>query len=82
MALSLEEKVRNIITDNLGVMDEEVTPDAHFVDDLGCDSLDRIELAMALEEEFNIEIPDDDMYPIQTVGQAHEYLRGRIGVVQ
>jgi acyl carrier protein len=80
--MTIEERARNVITENLGVIDEEVTPDAHFADDLGCDSLDRVELTMALEEEFGIAIPDEDIFPIETVGQIHEYLRKHPGMKQ
>ena len=60
MAENIEERVKEIIADRLGVDPEEVTPDASFVEDLGADSLDTVELVMALEEEFGVEIPDED----------------------
>ncbi len=69
------EKVKNIIVDQLGVEADEVTEDASFVDDLGADSLDIVELIMALEEEFDLEIPDEDAEKITTVGEAVEYIR-------
>jgi acyl carrier protein len=61
--------------EQLGVDEEEVTPDASFVDDLGADSLDTVELVMALEEAFDIEIPDEEAEKIQSVGQAVEYIK-------
>jgi len=71
----LETKVKEIIVERLGVDPNEVTPQASFVNDLGADSLDTVELVMALEEEFGIEIPDEDAEKIQTVGQAIEYIK-------
>ncbi len=73
--MALEEKVKEIIVEQLGVKPEEVTPQAHFVNDLGADSLDTVELVMALEEEFGMEIPDEEAEKIQTVGQAIEYIK-------
>lgn len=73
------EKVKSIIVDQLGVEADEVTEDASFVDDLGADSLDIVELIMALEEEFDLEIPDEDAEKISTVGEAVEYIRERSG---
>ncbi|SNR79828.1 acyl carrier protein [Desulfurobacterium atlanticum] len=75
MAENIEEKVKELIADRLGVDPEEVTPEASFVEDLGADSLDTVELVMALEEEFGIEIPDEDAEKIQTVGDAIEYIK-------
>ncbi len=72
---SLEEKVKQIIVEQLGVDDAEVTSTASFVDDLGADSLDIVELVMALEESFEIEIPDEDAEKIQTVQQATDYIK-------
>ncbi len=72
---SLEDKVKQIITERLGVDEAEVTPTAHFIDDLGADSLDLVELVMAFEEAFEIEIPDEDAEKIQTVKDANEYIR-------
>ena len=66
--------MKNEIVNFLGVKPEEVTPEASFVDDLGADSLDTVELVMALEEEFRIEIPDEDAEKIQTVGDAIKYI--------
>ena len=71
---SVEERVKQIIVEQLGVDEGEVTPTASFVDDLGADSLDTVELVMELEEEFDINIPDDAAEKIQTVGQAIEYI--------
>lgn len=73
--MSLEQKVKEIIVDQLGVDENEVTEDAHFIEDLGADSLDTVELVMAFEEEFDLEIPDEDAEKITTVGLAMEYLR-------
>jgi len=72
---SIEEKIKEIIVEQLGVDPTQVTPEASFVNDLGADSLDTVELVMALEEEFNLEIPDEEAEKISTVGQAIEYIR-------
>lgn len=69
------EKVKAIIAEQLGVKSEEVTDSASFVDDLGADSLDTVELVMALEEEFGVEIPDEDAEKITTVGNAVNYIQ-------
>ena len=69
------DRVKKIIVDQLGVEEELVTPDASFVDDLGADSLDTVELVMALEEEFGVEIPDEDAEKITTVGDAISYIK-------
>ncbi len=71
---SVEERVRKIVIEQLGVKDDEVKEDASFVDDLGADSLDTVELVMALEEEFETEIPDDEAEKITTVRQAIDYI--------
>ena len=71
---SIEEKVKHIIVEQLGVDEAEVKPEAHFVDDLGADSLDTVELVMAFEEEFGIEIPDEDAEKITRVKEAIEYI--------
>ncbi|HJL66650.1 MAG: acyl carrier protein [Arenicellales bacterium] len=71
---SVEERVRKIVVEQLGVDEEQVTIEASFVDDLGADSLDTVELVMALEEEFNTEIPDDEAEKIATVKQAVDYV--------
>ena len=68
------EKVTEIIVEQLGVKPEEVTQEASFVDDLGADSLDTVELVMAFEEEFGVEIPDEDAEKIRTVGDAVKYI--------
>lgn len=75
---SIEEKVRKIISEQLGVDEDEVTPDASFVDDLGADSLDTVELVMAFEEEFHIEIPDEDAEKITKVQDAINYIKEKI----
>jgi acyl carrier protein len=75
--MGLEERVAEIIAEQLGVSKEEVVPEASFIDDLGADSLDIVELVMAMEEEFDIEIPDDDAEKIQTIGDAIAYVRER-----
>ncbi len=72
------EKVKKIIVDRLGVDEAEVTMEASFVDDLGADSLDTLELVMALEEEFGIEIPDEDAEKIVTVGDAIKYIQEKL----
>ena len=72
--MAVADKVKSIIVEQLGVDEEEVTPDASFVDDLGADSLDTVELVMAFEEEFGIEIPDEDAEKILTVGDALKYI--------
>jgi len=71
----LEAKVKSIIAEQLGVEEAEVTDDASFVDDLGADSLDTVELVMALEEEFGIEIPDEDAEQISSVSDAINYIK-------
>ncbi|PIQ88571.1 MAG: acyl carrier protein [Candidatus Omnitrophica bacterium CG11_big_fil_rev_8_21_14_0_20_42_13] len=72
--MAVEDKVKSIIAEQLGVKVEEVTPQASFIDDLGADSLDTVELVMALEEEFGIEIPDEDAEKMSTVGDAIKYI--------
>lgn len=71
---SIAEKVKTVIAEQLGVKPEEVTNDAKFVDDLGADSLDTVELVMALEEEYGVEIPDEDAEKLTTVGEAIKYI--------
>ena len=77
MASKLEEKVKEIIVEQLGVNAEQVTPEASFIDDLGADSLDTVELVMAFEEEFGAEIPDEDAEKLTSVGKAIEYLKSK-----
>ena len=72
--MSSEEKIKQIIVDQLGVEADKVVPEASFIDDLGADSLDTVELVMALEEEFDVEIPDEDAEKITTVGEAINYI--------
>ncbi len=76
--MALEERIKEIIVEQLGVDANEVTPKASFIDDLGADSLDTVELVMALEEEFDIEIPDEDAEKITTVGAAIKYVEEHI----
>ena len=73
--MTIEEKIRDIIVEQLGVSDEEVIASASFINDLGADSLDIVELVMAFEEEFEVEIPDEIAEKIQTVGDAIEYIK-------
>ena len=72
--MSTFEKVKDVIIDKLGVEEDSIKSEAHFVNDLGADSLDTVELIMEFEEEFGIEIPDDDAEKITTVGSAVEYI--------
>lgn len=75
---SIEERVKKIVVEQLGVKEDEVTNEASFVDDLGADSLDTVELVMALEEEFKTEIPDEDAEKITTVQQAIDYVSDHV----
>ncbi len=75
----IEQRVREIIADQLGEPVENVTPEKDFVHDLGADSLDVVELVMALEEEFGIEIPEEDAEKIKTVGDAINYIKQKLG---
>jgi acyl carrier protein len=75
--MSVEEKVKEIIVDQLGVDEKQVKSEASFIDDLGADSLDTVELVMALEEEFDIEIPDEDAEKITSVQNAVDYIKGQ-----
>lgn len=77
-SMSVEERIKKIIAEQLGVEEDEVAESASFVDDLGADSLDTVELVMALEEEFDVEIPDEDAEKIQTVGRAIEYVKEKM----
>ena len=76
--MSLEVRVTDLIVEQLGVSREEVVTAASFVDDLGADSLDIVELVMSMEESFDIEIPDDDAEKMQTIGDAVSYLKARL----
>ncbi len=76
---SIEERVKKIVVEQLGVKEEEVQTSSSFVDDLGADSLDTVELVMALEEEFETEIPDEDAEKITTVQQAIDYVNAHMG---
>ena len=73
--MSIEERVKKIIVEQFGVKEEDVKPEASFVEDLGADSLDTVELVMALEEEFDIEIPDEEAEKITTVQSAIDYVQ-------
>ncbi len=75
----VEEKVKKIICEQLNVAEEDVVPEASFVDDLGADSLDQVELIMAMEEEFDISIPDEDAEKIRTVQDAIDYILKAMG---
>ena len=77
--MPVESRVKEIIIDQLGVDEKEVNSEAKFIDDLGADSLDLVELVMALEEEYDTEITDEDAEKIQTVGDAIEYIKSRAG---
>jgi acyl carrier protein len=72
--MTVSEKVKKMIVDQLGVNEAEVIPEAKFIDDLGADSLDIVELIMALEDEYGIEIPDEDAEKMETVGDAIKYI--------
>jgi acyl carrier protein len=78
MSQDVESKVKSIIVDKLGVDESEVTRDANFTNDLGADSLDTVELIMEFEKEFDISIPDEDAENIATVGNAVDYLEGKV----
>ena len=76
--MDVEAKVKEIIVEQLGVDEAQVNTDASFIDDLGADSLDTVELVMAFEEKFDIEIPDDDAEKMRTVGDAIDYLKAKL----
>ena len=73
------DEVKKIIEDKLGVNSEQITMEASFIDDLGADSLDQVELVMDFEDKFEVDIPDEDAEKLRTVGQAIEYLTARLG---
>ena len=75
----IADRVKKIVVEHLGVEDSKVTPEASFIDDLGADSLDTVELVMAFEKEFDIDIPDEDAEKLRTVGDAMNYLHQKIG---
>ena len=77
--MALEDRVKEIIVEQLGVDANEVTPEASFIDDLGADSLDTVELVMAFEEEFGLEIPDSEAEKMSKVGDALKYLQEKLG---
>ena len=74
---SIEEKVKDIIVEQLGVNPEQITTTASFIEDLGADSLDTVELVMAFEEEFSVEVPDEDAEKLLTVGDVVKYIEGK-----
>ncbi len=76
--MGLDEKVKNLVVTQLGVDADKVNNDSSFIDDLGADSLDTVELVMAFEEEFDLEIPDDDAQKLKTVSDAIEYLKDKV----
>lgn len=76
--MGVDNKVRGIISEQLGIKEEEIKPESSLIDDLGADSLDTVEIAMALEEEFNIEIPDADAEKITTIGEATKYIENKV----
>ncbi|MFN3598346.1 MAG: acyl carrier protein [Aquificaceae bacterium] len=76
--MDMEQRIKEIIADQLGVEEDKLNPSAKFVEDLGADSLDVVELIMAFEEEFGIEIPDEDAEKIRTVGDVIDYLKEKV----
>ena len=80
--MALEDRIAELIVEQLGVSRDEVVPEASFIDDLGADSLHIVELVMAMEEEFNVEIPDDDAEKIQTISDAVCYLKEKLAVAR
>ena len=76
--MAVEDRIAELIVEQLGVSRDKVVPEASFIDDLGADSLDIVELVMAMEEEFDVEIPDDDAEKIQTIGDAVSYLKEKL----
>ncbi|RKZ28990.1 acyl carrier protein [bacterium] len=76
--MDIDAKVKELIVEKLGVSEDQIKPEAHFIDDLGADSLDTVELVMALEENFDIEIPDEDAEKLTTVGSAVDYIEKKL----
>ncbi len=76
--MNLDQRLVELVAEQLGISPEEAVPEAAFIDDLGADSLDIVELVMAMEETFDIEISDEDAEKIQTIGSAISYLRGKV----
>ncbi|MCB5247050.1 MAG: acyl carrier protein [Candidatus Cloacimonetes bacterium] len=76
--MDIEAKVKQIVMDKLGVEEAQIVPSANFIEDLRADSLDTVELVMAFEEEFSINIPDEDQDKLRTVGQAIDYLKAKL----
>jgi acyl carrier protein len=75
---TIEERVKKVVEDQLSVNQDQITPEASFIDDLGADSLDTVELVMALEEEFSVEIPDEEAEKITKVGEAIDYVNAHV----
>jgi acyl carrier protein len=78
MTVQLEEKIKAVIVEQLNITEEECVPDAAFIDDLGADSLDIVELIMAMEDHFGLEISDDDLAKIRTVKDITDYIKGKL----
>lgn len=76
----VQQKLKEIVMDRLNAEEDQIKPEASFVEDLGADSLDIVELIMGIEEEFDIEIPDEDAEKLTTVGEAMEYVKNKLGV--
>jgi acyl carrier protein len=76
--MTIEERVKKVVEDQLSVNQDQINPDASFIDDLGADSLDTVELVMALEEEFSVEIPDEEAEKITKVGEAIDYIKAHV----
>lgn len=79
MARNTEQTLKDILVEQIGVNPDQITPEANFIEDLGCDSLDTVELVMAVEEEFHIEIQDEDADKIKTFGDALKYVTDKVG---
>ncbi|MCD6594687.1 acyl carrier protein [bacterium] len=76
--MNIDARVKELIVEKLGISEDQIKPEAHFIDDLGADSLDTVELVMALEENFDIEIPDEDAEKLITVGAAVDYIQKKL----